>query len=105
MQKSKSHDDANDSYAPAGTARGRIARHGARLLQQTRSPSSSPTHQVASCSERPTEGEFLLTKSESSESLNAREDSSLLTKDEKSSRSNAGLMLFFDPGDMKDTCV
>jgi len=42
MQKSRSHDDGSESYAPAGTARARIARQGARQTQG-RSPSSSPT--------------------------------------------------------------
>lgn len=42
IQRSKSHDDPHaDIHAPAGTARGRIARQGARMVR-SRSPSSSP---------------------------------------------------------------
>ncbi|XP_052242651.1 protein unc-80 homolog isoform X2 [Dreissena polymorpha] len=42
IQRSKSHDDPQaDIHAPAGTARGRIARQGARIVK-SRSPSSSP---------------------------------------------------------------
>lgn len=104
MQKSKSHDDASDAYAPAGTARGRIARHGARLLHSSRSPSSSPTHpSPAGAPER--EGEAYLTRSESTESLNTGEDSSLLTKEEKKNLSNTTILVYFGGSELQDTRV
>ena len=48
IQRSKSHDDPHgDIHAPAGTARGRIARQGARIVR-SRSPSSSPVRKPKS---------------------------------------------------------
>ncbi|XP_052808844.1 protein unc-80-like isoform X2 [Mya arenaria] len=48
IQRSKSHDDPHgDIHAPAGTARRRIARQGARMVR-SRSPSSSPVRALGS---------------------------------------------------------
>lgn len=104
MQKSKSHDDASDSYAPAGTARGRIARHGARLLHSSRSPSSSPTYSPPT-EARTRGGESCLPRHESTESLNTGEDSSLLTKEEKKNLSNTTILVYFGGADLQDTRV
>ena len=53
IQRSKSHDDPHaDIHAPAGTARGRIARQGARIVR-SRSPSSSPVRAAGSKSQSP----------------------------------------------------
>lgn len=104
MQKSKSHDDASDVYAPVGTARGRIARQGARLVQ-SRSPSSSPTRSAQHASGEPVRMQAYVSKCESVESLNDEENSSLLTKEEKKSMSNSSILVFFDGSDLQDTRV
>src|SRR6218665_1149435 len=105
MQKSKSHDDASDSYAPAGTARARIARHGARLMHSSsRSPSSSPTHSLTAGAPLK-EGEAYLTRSESTEPLNTGEGSSLLTKEEKKNLPNTTILVYFGGSELQDTRV
>ncbi|CAE1324419.1 UNC80 [Acanthosepion pharaonis] len=100
IQRSKSHDDPSaDIHAPAGTARGRIARQGARIVR-SRSPSGSPVrhrhhhHQSANVSPA-TSQTYMVARCDSSDSINVNESSALLKDDEKN-KSQTSLCIYFD---------
>ena len=103
IPKSKSHDDGSDAHVSGGTARGRIARQGARAVQsQSRSPSISPTHHTV---HSPTQPQTYLVRSDSMESINTEENAALLKKEENS-HSQSSLLIFFDGNEDGDqTCV
>ncbi|XP_036354476.1 protein unc-80 homolog isoform X2 [Octopus sinensis] len=109
IQRSKSHDDPSaDIHAPAGTARGRIARQGARIVR-SRSPSGSPVrhhyehhhHQSTNVSPA-TSQTYMVTRCDSSDSINTNENSALLKDDEKN-QAQAALCIYFDGSELDDS--
>ena len=102
----------------AGTARGRIARQGHRLMR-SRSPSTSPSRiqtrvavapapssvTTTSSSPQHVHSQAYVTKCDSVESLGNEENAALLKPEDKS-KSESSLLIYFDKEDEeKDTCV
>lgn len=110
LPRSKSHDEGSSvSPVSAGTARGRIARQGHRLIR-SRSPSSSPSRAQRisqnSLDRCPVQTQAYVTKCDSVESLGTEENAALLKPEDKS-KSESSLLIYFDDKEEeeKDTCV
>ncbi|XP_021380201.1 protein unc-80 homolog isoform X3 [Mizuhopecten yessoensis] len=104
IQRSKSHDDPHGDFHAPGTARGRIARQGARIVR-SRSPSCSPVRVGQSPTASPTRNQAYISQYDSSDSLNANESSALL-KDDDSLSSPQSMCIYFDErGRTRDTVM